>query len=58
MHRDHQWGPWMHPNRDRIDWEMKGIYRYCVSGYCPMAQYRNGRVFKARPERQATSMRR
>ena len=35
----HVWGTWI------------GKFRYCISGWCPMGQYRNGRVVLMRPER-------
>ena len=35
----HVWGTWI------------GKFRYCISGWCPMGQYRNGRIVVMRPER-------
>lgn len=50
MHK-HEWGPWHHPNEDRIDWYMGGVYRLCGNGMCDHAQYRNGRIIKRKSPR-------
>ena len=48
---EHKWGPWLHPDKDRIDWFRLHVYRFCVDGWCSKGQYKNGRLFEARPER-------
>lgn len=58
MKHEHQWGSWLKwcmdshlglPGRCT----MKRM-RFCRNGWCPMGQYRNGRVIVARKERVTT----
>ena len=44
LRRGHVWGCWTSYDDGRL-------MRFCISGYCIMGQYRNGRTFVARPER-------
>ena len=41
----HKWGPWFSLAR----WAQR--IRFCVDGWCPMGQKRNGWIFVARPDR-------
>jgi hypothetical protein len=50
----HQWGAWLQGDKKRWRaWKYRRDYRFCINGYCPLGQYRNGRTFAARPYRQA-----
>ena len=45
MKHEHKWGPWLRLAR----WAQR--FRFCINGWCPMGQKRNGWIFKARGER-------
>ena len=47
MKHIHQWGNrWVRDEKGRR-------FRYCINGWCPMGQYRNGRVYVCRATRNA-----
>ena len=52
MKHDHQWGPWFRYLHYRLKaHRRRRQFRFCINGWCPMGQYKNGRTFLARPER-------
>jgi len=48
----HQWSVWI--SGERRKWRgrvYRRDFRLCINGWCPMGQYRNGRVAMLRPGR-------
>jgi hypothetical protein len=52
LKHQHQWGLWLRSRPPDLSTPYR-LTRFCINGYCPLGQYRNGRTFRARPGRQA-----